>query len=119
MACIFRSGVVRFYGSFQGLRELFSIPFPKDRTIHRKTFDLLRLAWVTVARILHRFRQVWARLQPLLHSGLNNCPIRQENEEKHSVDWSYLKATAIRGEKYGRRGFNGASFVNGKHDSVS
>jgi hypothetical protein len=32
-------------GSFQGLRELFSIPFPKDRTIHRKTFDLLRLAW--------------------------------------------------------------------------
>ena len=33
------------YGSFQGLRELFSIPFPKDRTIYRKTFDLLRLAW--------------------------------------------------------------------------
>jgi hypothetical protein len=32
------------YGSFQGLRELFSIPFPKDRTISRKTFDLLRLA---------------------------------------------------------------------------
>ncbi len=45
MACIFSLGPCPIYGSFQGLRELFSIPFPKDRTINRKTFDLLRLAW--------------------------------------------------------------------------
>src|SRR5260370_28467995 len=38
-------GTCLIYGSFQGLRGLFSIPFPKDRTISRKTFDLLRLAW--------------------------------------------------------------------------
>src|SRR4030088_388999 len=41
----FSLGPCPIYGSFQGLRELFSIPFPKDRTINRKTFDLLRLAW--------------------------------------------------------------------------
>ncbi len=38
-------GPCPIYKSFQGLRELCSIPFPKDRTIYRKTFDLLRLAW--------------------------------------------------------------------------
>src|SRR5260370_18764654 len=41
----FSLGPCPIYGSFQGLRELFSIPFPKDRTISRKTFDLLRLPW--------------------------------------------------------------------------
>jgi hypothetical protein len=42
-------------------------------------------------------------LQALRHSWLENHPVRQQQyDEEYSLDWSYLKATPTRGEKYGR-----------------
>ncbi len=92
-----------------------------QRGPHRETYNLQALA--------DRFcavRDAWLcapatpeqRLQPPGHSWLDNHPVGQQDYEEYSLDWSYLKATPIRGIKYGRGRLNRARFVNGKHVSV-
>jgi hypothetical protein len=95
----FSLGACPIYGSFRGLRELFSIPFPKDRTIYRKTFDLLRLAWSNCspdftplqATMTTSASQLWA--QQLSHPA--------GERRKTFGGLVILKATAIRGESMG------------------
>src|ERR1700720_2411205 len=78
----FSLGPCPIYGSFQGLRELFSIPVPKDRTIYRKTFDLLRLAWSDCSPDFTPLQATMNTITTASNSGLNNCPIRQEKRRK-------------------------------------
>jgi hypothetical protein len=95
----FSLGLCPIYGSFQGLRELFSIPFPKDRTISRKTFDLLRLAWSNCSS---DFTPLQATLNttttaspPLVQRSSRREAVRRKTFVS-SVLWSCLKSKRAR-----------------------
>jgi hypothetical protein len=74
----------------QDPQERFSIPFPKDRTIYRKTFDLLRLACSNCTFGFYTAPgSPKKRLEPFRHSRRNNRPVGKQYDEEYPVQRSF------------------------------